>query len=129
MPEAEVLYLVDGTYNVFRAFHARGVPEMRTRDGLPTKATYIFTRILLSIIDGQSPRYLGVAFDLEGPTLRHGEYDRFVQEHPEAAAAMQGYKATRPEVSPELIEQVPWCRKVCEAFRLPVLELPGYEAD
>ncbi|PYT09092.1 MAG: DNA polymerase I [Acidobacteria bacterium] len=129
MAEGDTLYLVDGTYNIFRAFHARGVPEMRARDGTPTKATYIFTRILLSILQSHSPRYLGVAFDPEGPTLRHGEYDRYVEQHPEAAAAMAGYKATRPEVPPELLEQFPWCRKICEAFGFPILELPGYEAD
>jgi len=125
----DTLYLVDGTYNIFRAYHARGVPEMRTRDGRPTKATYIFTRILLSLLDQYSPRWLGVALDPEGPTLRHEEYERYVREHPEAASEMAGYKATRPETPADLIEQFPLCRRVCEGLRLPILESAGYEAD
>jgi DNA polymerase-1 len=129
MPTGDELYLVDGTYNVFRAFHARGVPEMRAGDGTPTKATYIFTRMLLSILESKTPRYIGVAFDPEGPTLRHTEYEQYVEAHPEAAADMAGYKATRPETPAELIAQLPWCRKICEGFRIPVLERPGYEAD
>ena len=125
----DTLYLVDGTYNIFRAYHARGVPEMRTRDGRPTKATFIFTRILLSLLDHFSPRWLGVALDPEGQTLRHEEYERYVREHPEAASAMAGYKATRPETPADLLEQFPLCRQVCEGLRLPILESAGYEAD
>ena len=129
MAQKEVLYLVDGTYIIFRAFHARGVPDMRTHEGIPSKATYLFTRLLLSILQGRSPKYLGVAFDLEGPTLRHEEYDRYVADHPEVAHEMEGYKATRPETPEDLIAQIPWCRRVCEAFGVPLLEVEGYEAD
>ncbi|MGH9390953.1 MAG: 5'-3' exonuclease, partial [Vicinamibacteria bacterium] len=129
MSTADTLYLVDGTYNVFRAFHARGVPEMRSRDGTPTKATYIFTRMLLSILEGKRPEYLGVAFDLEGPTLRHEEYDRYVKAHPGVEVEMIGYKGTRDETPEDLLAQVPWCRRVCEGFGVPLLDSSGYEAD
>src|SRR5262245_46388805 len=123
------LVLVDGTYNVFRAFHARGIPDMRAADGTPTKAAFIFARMLGALIEGQEPRWLGVAFDLEGPTHRHEDYDRFVASRPDLAGKMVGYKGTRQETPEDLLTQLPICREITQGFGATLLEAPGFEAD
>ena len=63
----------------------------------------------------QKPDFVVAAFDPPGPTHRH--------------EAFEGYKASRDETPKELIEQLPYVRRVCEALRIPILEIPGYEAD
>ncbi len=107
------IYLVDGTYNLFRAYHA--TPRLTTSAGMPTNAVYAFVQILRKLIADEEPRYLAVAFDTEAPTFRH--------------AAFEQYKAHREPTPDDLIEQMPWARKACEALGIPVLEMDGYEAD
>lgn len=107
------IYLVDGTYNLFRAYHA--TPRLTTSSGMPTNAVYAFVQILRKLIADEDPRYLAVAFDTEAPTFRHESFDQ--------------YKAHREPMPDDLIEQMPWARKACEALGIPVLELDGYEAD
>lgn len=107
------LYLVDGTSQLFRAFYAiRGLSNDK---GMPTNAVYGFVSMLRKLLKEEAPRFLAVAFDLPGPTFRH---DRFAE-----------YKANRPPTPEDLDVQVPYAKRACEAFRIPVLELPGYEAD
>jgi DNA polymerase I len=107
------LYLVDGTSNLFRAFYA--IRGLSTRQGLPTNAVYGFTSMLRKLIREHAPEYLGVAFDLSGPTFRH--------------QAFADYKANRPEAPEALVAQIPYAKKVCEVLNVPVLELAGFEAD
>ena len=71
--------------------------------------------MLRKLLNEEKPEYVGVAFDLEGPTFRH---ERFAD-----------YKAHRPPVPEDLLAQLPLVKEVCEGFRIPLLELPGYEAD
>jgi DNA polymerase-1 len=71
--------------------------------------------MLRKLIQEQKPEYIGVALDLEGPTVRHEQY--------------QAYKATRKPMPPDLVQQIPYIRRVCEAFRVPVIAYAGYEAD
>ncbi|HEU4401596.1 MAG TPA: 5'-3' exonuclease H3TH domain-containing protein, partial [Candidatus Polarisedimenticolia bacterium] len=113
-PDPErTLYLVDGTSNLYRAFHAiRGLSSSK---GLPTNAVYGFTTMLRKILKDHAPRYLAVAFDLPGPTFRH--------------EAFADYKANRPETPEELVAQIPYVKEICGVLRVPVLELSGYEAD
>jgi DNA polymerase-1 len=109
----KTLYLVDGSGQFHRAYHA--IRGLATSRGLPTNATYGFTTMLRKLLADEQPEYLGVLFDAPGPTFRHEEYAE--------------YKANRPRMDDDLAVQIPWVRRVCEAFRLPVTEVPGYEAD
>jgi DNA polymerase-1 len=111
-PERTV-FLVDGTSNLYRAFYA--IRGLSTSKGQPTNAVYGFTTMLRKIVKDHAPRYLGVAFDLAGPTFRHLAY--------------ADYKANRPETPEALVAQIPYVKEVCKVLRVPILELEGYEAD
>ena len=113
MSKERTLYLVDGTYNLFRAYHA--TPRMSTSKGVPTNAIFTFAGILRKLIFDEKPPYIGVAFDTAAPTFRHEE--------------MPEYKAHRPPPPDDLIPQFPYARRVCEVLRVPVLEIDGFEAD
>jgi DNA polymerase I len=107
------LFLIDGMSHIYRAFYA--IRSLSNSQGLPTNAVYGFTSMLRKIIKDQNPEYIGVALDLEGPTVRHEQY--------------QEYKATRKPMPPDLVQQLPYILRVCEAFRVPVISCAGYEAD
>jgi len=113
MEARDAIYLIDGTAYIHRAFHAiRGLANSR---GLPTNAVFGFTRMLLKLIEEHRPRQAAVFFDARGPTFRHELYP--------------AYKANRPPMPEEMAVQIPWIRRIVEAYRLPVFELPGFEAD
>ncbi len=107
------LVLIDGMSHIYRAYYA--IPKLSNSKGIPTNAVFGFTTMLRKIIDGEKPDYIGVAFDLEGPTVRHEKFE--------------AYKATRKPMPEDLVPQLPYVMKVCEAFRIPVISCPGYEAD
>jgi DNA polymerase-1 len=113
MTERPVLYLIDGSAYLYRAFFA--LPDLSTSTGLPTNAVYGFTTMLQKIIRERRPEYLAVAFDEKGPTLRHEEFKE--------------YKAHRPPMPDALSRQIPYIHRVVEAFAIPVVKLAGYEAD
>ncbi|HHV94118.1 MAG TPA: DNA polymerase I [Firmicutes bacterium] len=105
--------LVDGNSLIHRAFYA--LPTLTTSQGEHTNAVLGFTTMLLRLLEDEEPDYMAVAFDLAGPTFRHQEF--------------QDYKATRPKMAEELVPQVGLIKQVVEAFGIPILETPGYEAD
>jgi DNA polymerase-1 len=107
------LYLIDGTSQLFRAYFA--IRGLTNSEGVATNAVFGFTTMLRKLLNDEKPEFVGVAFDLEGPTFRH---ERFAD-----------YKAHRPPVPEDLLSQFPLAKKVCEGFRIPLLELAGYEAD
>lgn len=107
------VYLVDGTYNIFRAYHA--TPPLATSAGLPTNAVYAFTTMLRKLLADEQPAFLAVAFDTEKPTFRH--------------EAFEEYKAQRPPPPDDLIPQFEYVQKVCEVLNVPVMVRDGYEAD
>src|SRR2546425_1150956 len=113
MTERPVLYLIDGSAYLYRAFFA--LPALSTSTGLPTNAVYGFTTMLQKIIREHRPDYLAVVFDEKGPTLRH--------------EAFKEYKAHRPPMPDALSRQIPYIHRVVEAFAIPVVKLAGYEAD
>ena len=113
MAEADTLYLIDGSAQVHRAYFA--IRGLSTRKGVPTGATYGFTTMLRKLYQDYDPPFIGISFDLPGPTFRHEAYAL--------------YKANRPKMDEELSVQLPYVRRVCQAFRLPVLEAAGFEAD
>ncbi len=106
-------YLIDASGHIFRAFYA--IPELTNSKGLPTNATLGFTNMIRKLLREQKPDFVIAAFDPPGPTHRH--------------EAFEGYKASRDETPKDLIEQLPYVRRVCDALRIPILEIPGSEAD
>jgi DNA polymerase-1 len=109
----KTLYLIDGTSQAFRAFFA--IRGLTNAEGFPTNAVFGFTTMLRKLLSDEKPEHLAVAFDLEGPTFRHERY--------------ADYKAHRPPFPEDLAAQLPIVKQVCRGFRIPLLELPGYEAD
>jgi len=112
------LFLIDTFGFIFRAYHARarsGVPPMRTSTGLSTEAVYIFNNMLRKLEKQYHPPYIAAVFE-------SGEATHRVQEFAE-------YKANRAETPPDLLEQIPYVRRVLEAMQVPILEYRGFEAD
>ena len=114
MSQRPVVYLIDGSSYVYRAFYAIR-QQLSTASGLPTKAVFGFKNMLHKLIRDEKPQYLGVAFDERGPTFRH-EMD-------------PTYKAHRPPMPEELAVQLPYIHRLVDAFDIPRLSLGGYEAD
>src|SRR5690606_14153693 len=111
----EKLYLIDGHALAYRAFFALPVDSFTTKAGEPTNATFGFARQLLDLILAEHPpKYLAVSFD-SGLTGRDELY-------PE-------YKGTREKMPDELSIQIERIRELVQAFNIPLLEVPGYEAD
>jgi len=108
------LFLIDGSSYIFRAFFALP-PTLKTAAGLPTNAIIGFTNLLLKFLKQYRPVYIAVALDAGRMTFRNEIYT--------------DYKGNRPEAPADLIAQFPYFRKVLDALNLPLLELPGYEAD
>jgi DNA polymerase-1 len=111
--ETPTLYLIDGSAYIYRAYHA--VRGLSNSSGLATNATFGFTRMLIKLMQDRTPGYVAMFFDAKGPTFRHERY--------------AAYKANRPPMPDDLVVQLPWIRKVTEAFNIPVFEKAGYEAD
>jgi DNA polymerase I len=112
------LFLIDAFGFIFRAYHARarsGAPPMRTSTGFSTEAVYIFNNMLRKLSREHEPPYIAAVFESGESTQRVAEF--------------ADYKANRSETPPDLLEQIPYVRRVLEAMRIPVLEYPGFEAD
>jgi DNA polymerase I len=131
------IYLIDTMSFIFRAYHAMARQRgMSTKTGLPTAATYVFVNMLRKLRDDFSPGYLAAVFDVAAPTFRDQQaegltsvrrFDLKTQSFKEIE--YHGYKANRKEMPGDLAQQLPYIRKALEAYRIPILELGGYEAD
>jgi len=114
MPQKPMeLYLIDGSSYIHRAYHA--IRSLSNSRGIPTNATFGFTKMLLKVIKDKKPAFMAVVFDSRGPTFRHDIY-------PE-------YKANRPPMPDDLAAQIPYIKKIVEFLNIPSLEKMGYEAD
>lgn len=109
----KVLYLIDGSAYIYRAFFA--LPPLINSKGVPTNAVYGFTTMLMKILRERRPDCLAVVFDERGPTQRHEEFKE--------------YKAQRPEMPQGMSAQIPMIHRMVEAFAVPVVRVIGYEAD
>ncbi len=135
--EAGCIYLIDTMSFIFRAYHAMARQRgMSTKTGLPTAATYVFVNMLRKLRDDFSPEFLAAVFDVAAPTFRDQQaggltsvrrFDLKTQTFQEIE--YHGYKANRKEMPGDLAQQLPYIRRALEAYRIPILELGGYEAD
>jgi len=114
-----VLYLIDGSSQMYRAYHAPVRTSdgglLRNAQGTPTNAVYIFVTMLRKLLNEHRPQYIAASFDLPGRTFR----DELVAD----------YKANRTPMPDELAQQIPMVHAACEALGVPILTSERYEAD
>jgi DNA polymerase I len=112
------VFLIDTMSHIFRAFFApmgaRQEP-LRNSKGQVTQAVFVFTNMLRKLLADEHPDYIAAVFDSPEKTFRH---DSFAD-----------YKANRAEMPEDLVTQMPFIVRVCEAFNIPILRAPGFEAD
>ncbi|WP_300285749.1 DNA polymerase I [uncultured Alistipes sp.] len=111
----ERVFLVDAYALIFRFYYAFINRPMRNAAGVNTSAVFGFVRYLNDLIRREKPDCLGVAFDPPGGNFRHELYP--------------AYKANRSETPEDIVASVPYIKRLLEAMRIPVIEVPGYEAD
>ena len=114
-PKTRSLLLVDGSSYLYRAFHVPNLQRLTTRDGMPIGAVYGVINMLRSLLKEYQPDYLAVVFDARGKNFRHERYPK--------------YKANRPPMPEELADQIEPLHAVVRALGLPLLLVPGVEAD
>jgi DNA polymerase I len=107
------LVLVDGSSYLYRAFHA--MPSLSNSKGMPTGAAYGITNMLRRLLADYDPSHLAVVFDAKGKTFRDDLYAE--------------YKATRPPMPDAMRQQLDSIRALVTALGMPLLEVPGVEAD
>ncbi|MDE5785669.1 MAG: hypothetical protein K2H98_03965 [Duncaniella sp.] len=109
------LFLLDAYALIYRAYYALlGNPRMTTK-GFNTSAVFGFVNTLDEVLRKENPTHIAVCFDPSGPTFRHEEF-------PE-------YKAQREKQPEDITASVPYIKRILGAYRIPVVEVPGYEAD
>jgi DNA polymerase-1 len=115
---APKLFLIDTFGFIFRAYHARArmaVPPMRNAAGLSTEAVFIFSNMLRKLSRTFEPQYMAAIFESLGKTHRETDFAE--------------YKANRAETPADLLEQIPYVRRLIEGLRIPIVEYEGFEAD
>ncbi|WP_298974575.1 DNA polymerase I [uncultured Psychrobacter sp.] len=106
--------LVDGSYYLFRTYHA--LPKtMQNTQGLTTNAIRGTLNALLKLMRRYHPTHMAVCFDTKSPTFRH--------------KMSEEYKAGRPPIDAELVEQIPYIHRLVTALGIPLLRIEGAEAD
>ena len=109
------LFLLDAYALIYRAYYAfLKAPRINSK-GFNTSAVLGFVNTLEDILNNEKPTHIGVAFDPKGGTFRHELYKE--------------YKAQREETPEVIRESVPVIKRILEAYRIPILEVPGFEAD
>src|SRR3989449_3729116 len=127
MPKTEIpsgskpagrVFLIDSMSHIFRAFYApmanRAAP-LATSQGQVTQAIFIFTNMLRKLLLEEKPQYIAAIFESGEKTFRHETF--------------ADYKANRLQMPDDLASQLPFIIRLCEAFNIPVINSPGYEAD
>ena len=107
------LILIDGSSYLYRAFHA--LPNLSASDGQPTGAVYGVVNMVRKLVQDHQPDYVAVVFDARGKTFRDQLYP--------------DYKANRPPMPDELGSQIPLLHQLIKALGVPLLSVPGVEAD
>ncbi|HXD30082.1 MAG TPA: DNA polymerase I [Pyrinomonadaceae bacterium] len=114
----ERVFLIDSMSHIFRAFYApmgnRTAP-LSTSYGQTTGAVYVFTNMLRRLLMDEKPEYIAAIFESKEKTFRHETF--------------ADYKANRAQMPEDLASQLPFIFRLCEAFNIPIINAPGYEAD
>src|SRR6266480_2173147 len=115
---AERVFLIDSMSHIFRAFYApmanRAAPLSNSK-GQVTQAVYIFTNMLRKLISDEQPKYIAAIFESGEKTFRHETFS--------------DYKANRQQMPDDLASQMPYIKRLCEAYNVPTISVPGFEAD
>lgn len=111
----KTLYLLDGMALVYRGHFAMIRNPRMTSKGLNTSSLFVFANTLLDILGNTQPSHLAVVFDTPEPTFRDEIYKE--------------YKAQREKMPEDIGSALPYIDQMCEAFNVPVIRKPGYEAD
>ena len=111
--ERRIVYLVDGSGYIFRAFFA--LPRLNNSRGLPTNAIFGFIRMLLKLLKDARPTHIAVVFDSARKNFRD--------------QLSESYKANRVETPSDLVQQIPYIYQAVDQFRIRRLVVDGYEAD
>ena len=109
------LFLLDGMALVYRAYFAFSNNPRITSYGFNTSAIFGYANTVLDILKKEKPTHIGVSFDTSEPTARHIEFE--------------AYKAHREEMPEGISTALPYIRQLTEALNIPLLIMPGYEAD
>jgi len=109
------LFLIDGSSQMYRAYHAFRGKGLSNQEGHTTHAVYVFVTMLRKLIADHKPEFMAASFDLAGKTFR----DELVDD----------YKANRVAMPDDLAEQINWVHQACEALGVPIFTVRGYEAD
>lgn len=112
---SERLFLLDGMALAYRAYFAFIRNPLRNSRGENTSAVFGFANSLLKILDDEKPEYVAAVFDTPEPTFRHKVFSE--------------YKATREKMPDEMKDQLPQLKEMVDYFSIPLIEVPGFEAD
>ena len=115
MSQTRRVFLIDGSSQMYRAYHAMRGSGLSGPGGKTTHAVYIFVTMLRKLMEDHHPEYIAASFDLPGRTFR--------------SDLATDYKANRSPMPPDLAEQIPWVHEACEAMGVPILTSERYEAD
>src|SRR5918999_5939973 len=114
----ERVFLIDSFSHIFRAFFApmggRAEPLTNSR-GQVTQAVFVFTNMLRKLLADERPHYIAAVFESGEPTFRH--------------QMSADYKSNRAVMPEDLESQIPYIMRVCEAYQIPIINAPGFEAD
>jgi DNA polymerase-1 len=110
----KTLLLIDSHALIHRAYHAFP-PDLRTAKGEVVNAVYGYAKLLLDVIEKFKPSHVVAIFDAPGPTVRHEQY--------------VNYKANRSKPDDDLISQIPRIEEFLHKLSVPILRVPGFEAD
>src|SRR5258708_4128434 len=114
----ERVFLIDSMSHIFRAFFApmaNPTAPLATSKGQVTQAVFIFTNMLRKLLLDEKPAHIAAIFESGEKTFRHETF--------------ADYKANRLQMPEDLASQLPYIIRLCEAFNIPVINAPGYEAD
>jgi DNA polymerase-1 len=109
------LFLLDAYALIFRAYYAFIKNPRVTSKGLNTSAIFGFLLALEEVLQKRKPTHIAVVFDTPTPTFRHVMYKE--------------YKANRDETPEDIKKAVPYIKRLIEAYKIPVIDFPGFEAD
>src|SRR6202171_1836833 len=122
---------------IFRAYHAMARQRpISPKSGLPPAAILVFVNMLRKLRDDFSPEYLAAVFDVAAPTFRDQQAEAItkvrkfdIKTQTFTEIEYKGYKANRAAMPEDLAQQLPYIRRALEAYRIPILELAGFDAD